>query len=395
MLSLLVAATVAANAPGINQNGNCNVQNVNSATLQHLILSPAKDVPVPAYPREEIDIVERGNSGEALGYTRLRAAYMPCMSYQRDYPKERRSGVNRYFFGKNAEKLLKLNVYLKPGDVKLEFPLTTMTRHSNKQGEDWATGVHNDRILTPYFRADRGSLVTLEASVKSTRDYDATIGADVLELIAKASALITPTSALITEENKGRFNDAAGFVDTAVEGLLKVAIEEKAITDLQLYPGKDGAVLAVITVSLPMANDTFPNSTFPNYALGQWVIYAEGLRQSVLGDVYNGTVRRLSTSPASVLNFLVAEKKTLREMLSGIKSVTAARDALVAAKGAENADKARALCRALATEAEGLGFAPADVGATMWAYLHDLALPTAKMTLAEPGCSGLERYPQS
>lgn len=386
--------TGAAPASAADVSG-CTAPNLNSPTLQHLIVSPVKDVPVPRYPKEETEAVEIANSGKALGYTRLRAAYVPCKSYQRDYPKERRSGINRYFFGKNAEKLLKLDVYLKPGDVRLEFPLTNMSRHSNKQGEDWATSVHNERILTPYFRADRGSIVTLEASVKSTRDYDATIGADVLDLISQASALLTPTTPLITEENKGRFNAAAGFVDKAVEGLLKVAIEEKALSDLQLYPGKDGAVLAVITVNLPMANNTFPNATFPNYALGQWIIYAEGLRQSVLGDVTNGVVKRSSTSPAAVLNFLVAERKTLREVLAGVKSVTSARDALVGAADAQNADKARALCRALAVEAETIGFSPADVGATMWAYLHDLALPEAKMKLAEPGCSGLERYPQT
>ena len=393
MLSLFVAAIISAQSP--ESAPACGVNNVNLPTLEHLILSPVTGVAVPSYPKEE-EATQFGlaNSGKALGYTRIRAAFVPCATDPRHYPKERRSGLNRYFFGKNAQKLLKLELFLKPSDVKLEFPLTSMTRHSNKQGEDWATSVHNDRILTPYFRADRGSLVTLEASVKSTRDYDATIGADVLDIISQASALITPTAPLLTEENKGRFNAAAGFVDKAVEGLLKVAIEEKAVSDLQLLPGKDGAVLAVITVSLPMANNTFPNASFPNRMLGQWIVYAEGLRQSMLGDVdFNGVVKRSSTSPASVLNFLVAEKKTLREVLSGVKSVTAARDALVGAPNGEQADKARILCRALAAEAEGLGLAPADIGATMWAYLHDLALPKAKMDLAEPGCNTLERYP--
>lgn len=395
MLGLMIAAAVAAQAPQDGQSeANCAFPNLNPATLEHLVLSPTDGVPVPRHPGgEEQAFRITANTGKALGYTRIRAAYFPCGTRARRYQEERRSGLKRFFLGKNAEKLLKLGLLLKPGDVKFEAPLTSLVRHSNKQGEDWSTSIHNDRILTPYFRVDLGSTVTLDIGVKSTRDYDATIGADMLDLINQASALIAPTTPLITAENKGRFNAAAAYLDKAIDGLLKVAIEEKALSDVQLSPGPAGAVLAVLTVNLPMANNTFANAAFPNRPLGQWVIYAERLRESMMGDVREGRVVRSTTSPAAILGYLVGEKKTLREALAGSKGVIAARDALVSENGTDVENKARILCRVIVAEAERLELAPADVGASAWAYLTDLALPRKKMGAAEPGCAEVELYP--
>lgn len=395
MLSVWYAVVAAGQVPANAQPGaGCVFPSVNPATFEHLILSPTANVPVPPHGLQQQERMQiTANTGKALGYTRIRAAYYPCGTSIRRYQDERRPWLKRFFFGKNAEKLLKLSVLLKPGDVKFEAPLTSLVRHSNKQGEDWSTSIHNDRILTPYFRADVGSTVTFEITVKSTRDYDATIGADVLDLITQASALIAPTAPLITAENKGRFNAAATFLDKAVDGLLKVAIEEKSLSDIQLSPGSDGAVLAVLTVNLPMANNTFANAAFPNRTLGQWVIYAERLRPSMMGDVSGGRVQRGSTSPAAILGYLVGDKKTLREALGASKGVVAARDALVTENGAEIENKARVLCRVIAAEAERLELAPADVGATAWAYLIDLAFSRSKAAVAERGCGDIELYP--
>lgn len=385
---ILAVASVAQ----VQVSSSCQVRNLNSPTLQHLVFSPTAGVSVPAHRDERADVGFL-NAGKALGYTRIRAAFVPCTGNQRTYVDERRSGIKRYFFGKNADKLIKLTVFLKPVDVKWESTLGNLVRHSTKQGETWSTSFENDRIISPYVRADLGSVVTLDASVKSTRDYNATVGGDVLALISQASALITPTSTLLTKENKERFNQAATFVDTAIDGLLKVAIEEKLLTDIPLNPGQNGKVLAVITVNLPMVNNTFPNRRFPNRPLGQWVIYAEGLKQTMLGDIKEGELNPESTSPAAVLNYLVAEKKTLREALAGSKSVGLARDEVVKADKNSVGDKARSLCRAVEAEAESIGLAPVDVGGTMWAYLLDLALPSEKMGPAVSACRPMDHYP--
>ena len=47
----------------------------------------------------------------------------------------------------------------------------------------------------------------------------------------------------------------------------------------------------------------------------------------------------------------------------------------------------------MATEADGLGLSPIDVGIATWAALTDLALPDDKMEKAVEGCSGIENFP--
>ncbi len=105
-------------------------------------------------------------------------------------------------------------------------------------------------------------------------------------------------------------------------------------------------------------------------------------------------VDRRATSAASILNFLVDDKKTIRESLAGSKGLTGARDLLVAAaKDQDVIDKARTLCRAIVAEAETVGLAPVDAGAVAWAYLADLAFSAPKYGNARKGCSEVEHFP--
>jgi hypothetical protein len=98
-----------------------------------------------------------------------------------------------------------------------------------------------------------------------------------------------------------------------------------------------------------------------------------------------------SFTASSVMNFSVAEQKTLREALAGSSSVTAARDALIAAPD-EARDFGRTFCRTVASEADSLGLAPVDAGIATWAALTDLALTDTKMASALSGCNGIEHF---
>lgn len=384
----------------------CSDSHLNPATMVHLRISPgsqgsAPDGQLVSRSNGQFIEVSQGNGGKILGYTRIRILYRSCGGEQRDYVGEKRDDIARFFLGKHAQKFLTIEAQVTPLDVKTSRPVASINRDSTKQGEVWDTQIENNGILFPYFRVDRSSLVNVTAKLHSAREYQSTIAADTLDIVQRASALISPTTALITTENKGRFNEAAGFVDTAVQGLLKVSIDEQVRYSVPLNPGVNGQVLGIITLRLPIANDVYRSKT-DERMVGQWVIYAEPLRLSMLDDVNgNGPIRRTNVSAAAVLNYLVDDKKTLREALSGVQSLVTARDALVKTAGntqssAEDiTDKARPLCRIVANESLSLGMTPVDAGAAAWAYLTDLALPKGKMKDAETGCGEVEFYPLS
>jgi len=372
---------------------SCSADHLNPSTLAHLRISRSG----PGFDPDRGPVLTEslGNGGKVLGYTRIRAFYQPCSRDQRSYVPEKRNDFTRFFLGKHAKKLLSVQLQITPLDVKTNKQLAAIERDSTKKGEVWNTDVENDGILLPYLRIDQSSVVAIDAKLSSTRDYDSSIGADALDIVQRASSLINPTTALITTENKDRFTEAANFVDVSVNGMLKVSIDEQVHLRVPLKQSLAKQILAIITLQAPRANDVYPSTDYPERILGQWVIYAEPVRQSMFDDVpVGGRINRNTVTSAAILNYLVDDKKTLREALAGVKSLVSARDALVKADKAGAVDSARSLCRTVAAEAQSLGLAPIDAAATAWAYLIDVALSTEKAAEAEKGCSEVELYPR-
>ena len=249
----------------------CTGDHLNPATMVHLRMSR-----VGTEPKTLAKMLEarQGNAGKVLGYTRIGVQYRSCNANQRDYTKEKRNVVKRFFLGKHAKKTLTVEVHATPLDVRTTKTLASIKRDSNSEGETWDTGVENDEILLPYFAVDRGTLIAIDAKLLSSREYDASIAGGVLDLVQKASNAISPTTALITTANKDRFNKAASFVDSTVDGLLKVQIDEKVRLRVPIATPETGQVLAVITLWLPPANDAYRSANLPEQPVGQWIIYA-------------------------------------------------------------------------------------------------------------------------
>src|SRR5258707_5762240 len=123
-------------------------------------------------------------------------------------------------------------------------------------------------VLSPYVEFAENALIRVEANLTATREYNSSIGSDVLGIVKRASALISPAAPLITDQNKDRFNDAATFFDSTINGLLKVSVLEKpgrtfAIAD---RPGRQD--LAVVTLVVPWANDVYPSPKSSMMAIG-------------------------------------------------------------------------------------------------------------------------------
>ena len=394
--STILAAALLAQANNQVPTNTCLVEALNPATLVHLQMSK---LPGPRERTEQnklfaSDLVLASNGGKVLGYTRIGISYRPCGGL-RDLSKERRNGLKRFFFGKDAKKLLNLKIQVQPLDVGATKPLASIKRNSNKQTESWDTAIVNDEVLLPYFRVDRSSTVAIEVTLRSDRTYNSSIAGSTLDIVQRAAALINPATTLITKENKERFNSASTFVDGAVNGMLAASIDEKANSRVPLNLPQDRQTLAIITLNVPMANNTFASAQSPSQQVGQWVVYAEHYRPSMMADLEQTTpIPVTQIAAASVLNYLVADKKTLREALGASKGLTAARDALVAATDPKDVtNKARTLCRAVVVEADTIGLAPIDSGAAAWAYLKDLSFTTEKQGAAETGCGEIEHYP--
>jgi hypothetical protein len=248
-------------------------------------------------------------------------------------------------------------------------------------------------VLLPYVRIDENTLVRIQADFTATREYNSSIGSDVIGLVKRASALISPAAPLITDQNRDRFNDAATFFDNTINGLLKVSVLEKPGRTFEIADRPGRQDLAVVTLVAPWANDVYPSHQTTMVPVGQWTIYAEPLRRSMLAKVNDGgMIAAGSFTSATIMNFGVADNKTLGETLAGSSSVVAARDALVSAADTDAADPARVFCRSVQKEAESIGLAPIDAALAAWAAVADLALSDVKMSNANKGCDRIEHF---
>jgi hypothetical protein len=267
--------------------------------------------------------------------------------------------------------------------------LTTINRDSGDKGETWSTSIENDVILLPFFRSDPNGSVDLDIVFSSTRDYDASFAGKSLDVIKRASDLLSPQGKLITSLDKDAFNQAATFVDGTLNGLLRIAINEEAHLNWSMSDQRDE--VATLTLYASGANDPFWGDPTP---VGSWKITLEpmagesifALRQDADGKLSN------DLSAASVLNFEVAEGRSLRDALNAEPSVQGARDHLMSVEAKDAGDAGLILCRNVAIAADRLGFAPNDVGHAVWAYLSHLALPTKKAD-AEKRCRALDHWP--
>lgn len=395
MVFFLIASAMAIAVPATEQERQidvgCGGPSINGATLEHL-----RSMPTGAWtvvPKEAV-VHPLANTGEPLGYTRIRIQFRPCPgANERHYAIEKRSFLKRKFLGKHLEKSFSLSIKLSPTDVGVSPTLISVKRDSDSKGEKWATTSDNGNIPTPYFRIDRGSTVVLTPQILSKRDYNSEIGSGLIELITQASAAIAPKVPLITSENKKRFNDAAAFVDSQINSLLHVDIDEKTIVEADLNPGNQEQVLAIYSVWLPFANDVYGTSLHPIKPVGVWTVIAEPLRASMLGTTTTDHLAAAKLSPAAVLGFKVDSNKTVREALSGSQDVIAARDELVKAHEPETGDKAYRLCRLIQSQVEKLEMMTIDGAAVSWAYVKDLALTPKVENQAVAGCSRIGNFP--
>jgi hypothetical protein len=268
-----------------------------------------------------------------------------------------------------------------------------MHRDSSRKGESWNTEIGNDQELTRYFLIDKSTAVRLELSFSENSKYSAAATAAILEVVQKGAALIAPSSTLINEANKKRFNDASTFVDTAISGLLGTDVKEKVTIEHAIGRDDSNTMLAQFVLLVPDSNSTVRRGRYGYQPVGMWTVVTEGITHSLFGKTQGprGTERLVVTglSAPSILSFRVTDSQTLVQYLDSRAAVDTAKTAYL--KDRSKAGLAGALCSAVAVESGGLGLSPADVGGAVWAYARSLE-PGATNPL-QGACSNLDRYP--
>jgi hypothetical protein len=382
ILALIAAASTAAPTDPAAKEPTCGSEklySVNPATLEYLRRTDQSSAAKPTKPPS--------------GYARIVAQYQTCSQtgFDRNYDAEKRDIIRRFFMHKEVNKVLTAKVAVRPLSVSGTVTLVSIGRDSGKQGETWSTDIGNTLTILPYFRLEPNTIMQLTASYDTERTYASSIASDTIDIINRATKLITPATPLITASNKTRFNEASTFIDTTINGLLKVDIKENLRADTLM--GDDDVVLAKLVLYATGANDPFQRRP-SEYAhpVGMWIIKVERFS----GSLFTGTRSTTGTTGndaldapavASVLNFEVTEGKRIREMLAGDTITTIARDAfekaVAAGDTAKKAEAAGVLCRAVASRADAEGFSSDDVKWIVAAYVADM-LPTA--TEGPDGC---------
>ena len=330
------------------------------------------------------------NMDGGQGYTRLRLRFIPCryvppataaeaQRRARAYELERRDWTRRLFAPKTVTKVLTVKTTVASPSVSTVYAVATVGRDSSRRvGETWSTEISNSRWLTPYFRVNGDTIATVDINLAANTDYKLSMSADVLDLVKRAAGLLSPTTTLVTTLNKDRFNDAASFIDTSISNFLKMSVAERAVNDFQVGTGNEN--LGAIFLNLPGANDTLA-STSP---VGVWVISTDRIIPSIFkADETSMSLSSGEISASSIMNFLVAPDQSLRQALASKTGVSAAHDALLQADDGAVDAKAKALCQAIRSESEAMGFAPIDVRAIGWAYAEVLLQGSKKGKLQE------------
>lgn len=333
-----------------------------------------------------IDQVGDG-AGQAIGYTRIRAEFVPCQgAVNRNYYGESRGWVRRMFAGLKADKTLTVRVSVDPDNVSKDSTLTRVSRRSSKSGDEWDTELVESAVLLPYFLVGQSTVIKIAPSFVASSDYNSLIAGDVMDIAERAAALINPAATLITSENKDRFNKATNFVDSTINGLLHRRVGEQAVSARVPHHLASGGEIARILLLAPGANMTV--SSAATQPVGVWIVRADPMIRSLFGKQnQDGKLLRSTLSAAAILGYSVAEGRTLRDALLGKNAVSVARDAYLQAQAADKEKTGAQFCNVVSMEAARIGLSPADVGGAVWAMAADAAPAAAANAALLNACS--------
>jgi hypothetical protein len=369
--------------------------------------------PLLIMPFVQMDRGEPGVVAPVGGYTRLYARWTPPDDAElRDYQAEKRGWLKRLFVGKAISRVLSAKVTVGSPGVISTVTLASASHQSNRNvGETWSTTLATQQYLTPYFRVDPNSKVKVELDLNGNMALQSQVAGNILDVLKRATALVSPESKLITSLNEKRFNDAGQFVDETISSLFGQSVTENVPEEFGPKDLGGSKAMASVKIVFPMMNKLVLRRAKPR-EIGSWDILSEPAVISMFSDVplITGdekpavepcTATSLPAlasdlqacrafarlSAAAMLNLLVADNITLGAVIGADDAILTAIDAVKAAEGDAREAPAIQLCLSIAAKVDKLRLNMYDAAATVWAFSYGGRLePEAAAFLRKADC---------
>lgn len=293
---------------------------------------------------------------------------------RRRYSEERRGWMGRWLVGRSLSRVLAVKVSLSQPDISATTTLASATHQSNRvSGESWSTEVNGRRMLTPYFRVDPTTTVSIETTINASAAMQGDVGGTVLDVMNRAATLLAPSSTLVTALTEQRLEDASQFVDQSISALFAETLAERSTSEFG--PGDWHSNLVTIDAYFPggqLSDDQHSH-------IGEWRVQAEPAIVSIFSrtplcaesgpcdPMAQARTAFADLAPYTVLNFRLGDNQTLGQVLRGDPTVAAALTALNGAEANARAREAADLCNVVAGKVEALGFNRFDAAAAVWA----------------------------
>lgn len=365
-----------------------------AAIIQLLISAPANAQPQDEENHGFISTANRcptngapANQRDVDGYTRLEFSTDETVPIGIDYGRELRNPISRFFAGKSVTRTLTLNATYSRHNVEATSTVVSFSHKSSRRGYEWTSEVSNQRLVTPYFRIDHDSVVRTSWKLALNKTYDVRAVQDLLDVVKRATKLISPTSGLLTSLNADRFQDTSQFVDRSVSSFLRESVDEIAPDEFPLASCV-GEKLVSITVELPEGANVVRHMGQPQ-KLGTWTLrLAKAIRSIFLPNEANqlspaGVVARIGAG--TVFDFQVAEDLSLGQFLGGDNAVSSVKEEFVT--NTNDAITASKLCAVLVGKLQGIGLNRFDAAVGVLAFADQMIPNSDHRNLLRDNCA--------
>jgi len=172
-------------------------------------------------------------------------------SLVRDYKREKRNPVARFFVGKASGAIMSVKIHVRDPDIDFTVPLVAIDYNGRSgQGQAFVTTITNSDMGLPDFRLSPNSSVAIEATARLTDEVDVQAAGVVLAAVRDTLAIASPAGSLLTSLNRDQVQRVSTAYDSTFSKLLSTTISESTSVGRLMsewYPGSS----IIVSVNLP------------------------------------------------------------------------------------------------------------------------------------------------
>lgn len=182
----------------------------------------------------------------------------------RDYKRERRSPLERFFLGKTRNTTITVKIHMRDPDVDFTLPLLVVD-YSGKRGEGqvFTTTLTRSDMGLADFRITPTTSANIETSARSSSELDVQATGMVLGTLRDALAIVSPGSSLLTSINREQIQKTSTAYDAALSRLLSSTVSE-TITSGRLLSEWHAGNKVLVSVTVPRSVRTLENQNDPD-----------------------------------------------------------------------------------------------------------------------------------